>query len=81
MISVEFTILYPAEEADRMHWTMTMDVAERTRACDVEICCPACGRPMRLDGYTVTANGTVTPTFECKAGCGFKGILCLRGWS
>lgn len=81
MITVQIMRLYPADVSERGKYTMTLDVKERTRACDVEIGCPDCGRPQRLESYKIEANGIVVPTFECKAACGFKGILLLMGWS
>ena len=84
MIAVEIVSLYPpgpAGESDRARWTMHTEPGAATQPRHVEIGCPGCARPMRLDGYKIEPGGVVTPTFECKARCGFKAVICLRGWS
>lgn len=43
--------------------------------------CPICGHANDLSAYTVKADGTVTPKFDCESqGCKFTEDIILSGW-
>jgi len=74
MIAVEIVSLYPpgpAGESDRARWTMHTEPGAATQPRHVEIGCPGCARPMRLDGYKIEPGGVVTPTSSLVTGYDF----------
>jgi predicted RNA-binding Zn-ribbon protein involved in translation (DUF1610 family) len=75
--------MYKATPSKEPSWKMpkgTWKELETEDKTSASFACPGCGEVGTLEDHEILGDGTVEPSVDCPAACGFHDMVTLEGW-